>query len=523
MPPKQSPKTAESNMIEKVPLSGDELEKNRVSMLEMGDGKVGAAINHMIQSRFPILYIRTYEEKRVVEFFKCMSIYRGLDLFHWDCDRGLLNGQSKEKITCDDSEVNAGNPTAVLSYIVDHAAKQSVLLQKKKRPTGSLYLLLDFHLFLDEDRGVVPQVPRKFKEFAQTVSVSTIIIIAPTFNCPASLEKEVTLIDFPSPSYDEIKNSLAKMAFEIAGKLPGAAKEAKENEEDLVKAVSGLTLTEAENAYAMTIVCDKKFNIQTILSEKKQMIRKGGILEYRDSRFSMDDVGGLDNLKEWLLLRRLAFREDARQFGLPVPKGVLLLGIPGTGKSMICDALASVYEMPLLRLDFGAVFSAHVGDSENNIRQCLKTAEDVAPCVHGDTSIKINNSSKTIKQAFEDVVQNSKNEVSVFSGKDGHEIQTIVYTSPGCRLKIEGIVEEKIRDVRVKAIIRTKKKEKMIKIRTALGKEIIVTQDHLLMDNERKMRKAKDFCVGDSISTVDNNNMQGDIDTNVLDNKESEM
>ncbi|MHA2279337.1 MAG: AAA family ATPase [Promethearchaeota archaeon] len=95
----------------------------------------------------------------------------------------------------------------------------------------------------------------------------------------------------------------------------------------------------------------------------------------------MDDLGGLDTLKEWLTLRRLAFREDARQFGLPAPKGVLLIGVPGTGKSATCDALSHAYEMPLLRLDFGAVFSAHVGESEANIRLCLQTAEAISPAI----------------------------------------------------------------------------------------------------------------------------------------------
>lgn len=351
--------------------------KARDRTLAAGDGSIGLQINHMIKSRFRILYIRSHEEKRVREFFKDLTIYRGQELFQWDCDRGLRDGYSGEVISSDESEINDGDPTAILAHIIDHASRHSKPMREGKVPSGAIYMLLDFHHFLDG----FPPVERKLKEFAETVSTCTIVIIAPIFVCPPTLEKQVTLLDFPVPSHKEISATLKKLAKEISAQLPEASKEAKENEEDLVKAASGLTLTEAENAFAMSVVANKRFDIQTILDEKKQMIRKGGILEYRDSRFTFDDLGGIDTLKDWLILRRVAFKEDARDFGLPTPRGILILGIPGAGKSAVCDALASVYKMPLLRLDFGAVFSAHVGDSEANIRKCLAMAEAVSPSI----------------------------------------------------------------------------------------------------------------------------------------------
>ncbi len=299
--------------------------KARDRALSAGDGLVGNKINHMIKSRFRILYIRSHEERRVKDFFKDLTIYRGQELFQWDCDRGLVDGYNGERVASDASEINEGDPTAILSHIIDHATKHSKPMREGKVPSGAIYMLLDFHHFLDG----FPPVERKLKEFAETVSVCTIVIVSPVFVCPPTLDKQVTLIDFPVPSYKEINTSLQKLAKEISTQLPEAAKEAKEHEEDLVKAASGLTLTEAENAYAMSVVADKRFNIQTILDEKKQMIRKGGILEYRDSRFMFDDLGGLDTLKDWLKLRRVAFKEDARDFGIPAPKGMLICGIPG--------------------------------------------------------------------------------------------------------------------------------------------------------------------------------------------------
>lgn len=319
--------------VNEILLSDEVRDKAHKRMLGTGDGVVGDKINNMIKSRFRILYLRSHEELRVIDFFRDLTIYRGLELFQWDCDRGLMDSHSHEKITTDEAEVNEGDPTAILAHIIDHATKQSKAMRDQKKPSGAVYLLLDFHVFLDG----MPPVERKLKEFAETVSVCTIVIVSPDFVCPSTLEKEVTLVDFPVPSYAEINGSLQKLAREISTQLPEAAKEAKQNEENLVKAASGLTLNEAENAYAMSVVCDKRFNIQTILDEKKQMIRKGGILEYRESRFTLDDLGGLDTLKNWLSMRRLAFRDDARDFGLPAPKGVLLIGIPGCvlGKTKI--------------------------------------------------------------------------------------------------------------------------------------------------------------------------------------------
>ena len=306
-------------------ITDDVRRKARDRTLAAGDGSIGLKINHMIKSRFRILYIRSHEERRVREVFKDLTIYRGQELFQWDCDRGLRDGYSGEAVSSDESEINDGDPTAILSHIIDHASRHSKPMREGKVPSGAIYMLLDFHHFLDG----FPPVERKLKEFAETVSTCTIVIIAPIFVCPPTLEKQVTLMDFPVPSYKEINTSLQKLAKEISAQLPEASKEARENEEDLVKAASGLTLTEAENAYAMSVVADKRFSIQTILEEKKQMISKSGILEYRDSRFTFDDLGGIDTLKDWLILRRVAFKEDARDFGIPTPKGILILGIPG--------------------------------------------------------------------------------------------------------------------------------------------------------------------------------------------------
>jgi len=151
-----------------------------------------------------------------------------------------------------------------------------------------------------------------------------------------------------------------------------------------VNAALGLTRFEAENAFARVIVTDKKLDINdidAILEEKKQAIRKSRLLEYYESKEQFNNVGGLDCLKDWLSKRGVAFTQKAQEFGLPQPKGILLIGVQGCGKSLTAKAVASLWKLPLLRLDIGTVFSGIVGSSEENMRRAIKTAETLAPII----------------------------------------------------------------------------------------------------------------------------------------------
>ncbi len=352
-------------------------QKNKLK--QIGDGKVGMELMYLVSSRYKVLYVVSNEERRVIDCFRAISLAEGYNLYQWDFTRGMLESHSMLQVSSGDNEINE-LPAAALSWIIDKAKEDYELMRLKKARgcKGHIFMLLDFHNFL---RGCEPELERHIKHFSSIPSACCMVIVAPKFECPTSLEKEVTLIDFPYPSDFECRESLSMIKKDITAQFPKARKFAQEREEDLLKAVRGLTLTEAENAYAKTLVKHKNFDVPTILEEKKQIIRKSGILEYRESRFRFDDIGGLNTLKEWLNLRKMAFMEEARKYGLSAPKGVLLVGIPGTGKSMICDALAHCYEMPLLRLDMGAIFSSHVGESEHNMREVIKSAEAIAPVI----------------------------------------------------------------------------------------------------------------------------------------------
>jgi len=303
----------------------DDIIKYRTTLKEIGDGRIGRELFWHIKSRYRILYVRSAEENRVINAFKLIALSEGYNLYTWDCNRGMLDAFNKEQIAQEDNEIHK-SAEAALQHIVEQAKSDNEKMDGTNHPTGGhIYMLLDFHHELEES----PVLERLFKEFTSITSVSHIIIVSPIFVCPIALEKEFTLLDFPPPSRTEVNASLERMIPKIPIKFPQALKSARDNREEILKATTGLTVTEAENAYAKSLIKTKNFDIPSIIQEKEQIIRKSGVLECRSPRYTFDQVGGLGELKEWLILRRLAFEEEARLFGLAAPKGVLLVGIPG--------------------------------------------------------------------------------------------------------------------------------------------------------------------------------------------------
>ncbi|MEW5821551.1 MAG: AAA family ATPase, partial [Cyanobacteriota bacterium] len=245
----------------------------------------------------------------------------------------------------------------------------------------AIYVLKDINPFF-EDHKVV----RKLRDVyaAARKSYKNILILSTKFNIPDELNKEVTVVDFPFPSLPELEKKLDEIIRSVEANPNIQININPEVKEQLLKAALGLTLNEAENVFAKAIVKDKTLDeddVQEVLFEKQQHIRKTGILEYCPVTEKIDEIGGLEILKEWLVKRSKAFSFKAKQFGLPSPKGVLLLGVQGCGKSLCSKAMASIWNMPLLRLDVGRVFSSYMGSSEENIRNVIKISESVAPCI----------------------------------------------------------------------------------------------------------------------------------------------
>jgi ATP-dependent 26S proteasome regulatory subunit len=247
----------------------------------------------------------------------------------------------------------------------------------------ALYVFKDFHPFLKEHNIAVV---RRLREMAASLknTYKTIILVSPIFNLPPDLEKDITVIDFDLPGPREFNTLLDRIVNEVKSNLKLDTTQVPKVRELIVHSLMGLTISEGENVLAKALVQHHGFNaksVEVILSEKKQIIRKNGLLEYYDAQEDLNAVGGLDELKSWLLKRTVAFTDQARQFGLPAPKGILLLGVQGCGKSLMAKAISKIWKLPLLRFDVGKVFGSLVGSSEENVRRTIKIAESVSPVV----------------------------------------------------------------------------------------------------------------------------------------------
>jgi ATP-dependent 26S proteasome regulatory subunit len=332
--------------------------------------KVVRDIDVLIRSRYPLLYLITHEERRLEARLAGLAKAQKKPFYVWTATTGMQAGG--------DVSLGLSDTGVEDKSLVDPA--EAVQRIRTQGETG-IYLLKDFHPFLDD-----PHVVRRLRDACTDLqnSYKTILISAPTLNLPCELEKDVNIIDIPLPDFPELFEILKGVCDHVAAKDPNVVKLSADDARLLVRAAQGLTSTEAENVFAKAVVQDSVLDVrdvELVLAEKSQIVRKSGILEFYPSNYQMAQVGGLSNLKHWLEVRSEGYTDGAASFGLPAPKGMLLLGAPGTGKSLTAKAIASTWKMPLLRLDFGKIFSGIVGSSEENMRKALKIAEGVAPAV----------------------------------------------------------------------------------------------------------------------------------------------
>lgn len=318
----------------------------------------------LIRARYPLIYLVSWEEARIIERLKEIGDRQQKNFFLWTITRGLYRLEDD----CLKTDESTRDPLNALAYI-------------EKCPDPALFVFLDFHSFLT-DQAII----RKLRDLVNNLkdTYETLLILSPVLTIPVELEKELSVIDYDLPSYEEINELLDGIIQIVSRNQEVQVDLPLEVKERLVKAALGLTRSEAENAFARVIVEDKRLDvndIDAILEEKKQIIRKNKLLEYYESKEEFNNVGGLDCLKDWLVKRGAAFTKKAHEFGLPEPKGIMLIGVQGCGKSLTAKAVASIWKMPLLRLDIGAVFSGIVGSSEENMRRAIKTAESLAPII----------------------------------------------------------------------------------------------------------------------------------------------
>ncbi len=314
-------------------------------------------LRHLVQARYPLIAVVSGEEERVEAAIRDIQARLNTKASQ---PRKLLFWSITEGFTGDENH-DIRDPIKALTFIT-------------KFDDRALFVLRDFHPYL-KDPVVVRRVRDCHRAFKETDKPKNVLMLSATLKMPTELEKELVVVDFTLPDRAELRALIDQ--FRAAYRL--------DHDEEAVdrftEAALGLTYHEASYVLSKSLVRHRDFDIGTILSEKKAIIRKSGLLEYYESDQMFGDVGGLEVLKDWLKKRQNAFTQKARDFGLPVPKGILLIGIPGCGKSLTAKAVGALWQMPLLRLDVGKVFSGLVGSSEENIRKVIQTAEAVAPAV----------------------------------------------------------------------------------------------------------------------------------------------
>ena len=326
-------------------------------------------IETFIRARYPILYIITNEEMRVQNLVVEIAAKRQKKVFEWTFSNGIVPAGSSIQ-SQKSRNASTKDPIAALDQVIEQVEP-------------AIFLFKDFHPFLTKNNFAII---RKLKDIALHLknSFKTIILISPVMEIPAELDKEVTVINFPQPSKEDLGVMLDKIIAEVRDHKQIQIDLDEEGRDRLLQAALGLTLGEAENVFAKIIVQEQRLSgehVHEVFAEKQQIIRKSGLLEYYDASEDFSNIGGLSVLKDWLTKRAIAFTDEARAFGLPAPKGILLLGVQGCGKSLCAKAVSRRWQLPLLRFDMGRMFGSLVGSSEENVRRAIAVAESVAPAV----------------------------------------------------------------------------------------------------------------------------------------------
>lgn len=319
----------------------------------------------LLRAATPLIVIETEEERRAIELFKSALEQALRPLYQWSATTGLR----RVDLDLSDFGVNHAEPELVLEKIALNAEP-------------SIYLLLDFHPYLNDPLNV-----RKLRELAlrhQGVE-HTIVLISPSLKLPDELEGHSALMELHLPTTAALEKMVREEAFDWSRRHDGQrVRISREAMGDLMLNLRGLTLADARHLTRNAIFNDGAItasDIKSVMEQKFQLLNRGGVLSYEYDLVSFDDIAGLSVLKRWIRDRQKIFLSDENPYGLEPPKGVLLLGVQGCGKSMAAKAVASGFGVPLLRLDFGAIYNKYHGETEKNLRQSLRSAEVMEPCV----------------------------------------------------------------------------------------------------------------------------------------------
>ena len=315
-------------------------------------------LNLLLKARYPVLYISTFEEDRVeYTIRKAIKSTSNKAIYTWDFVEGYKTNPNNPRFA-------AKNPLQALE-----------LVEKLTADTPAIFILKDFNKFLNDI-----SISRKLRNLVRILKTQpkSLIIVATELDIPKELSDLITVLEFTLPTSNEIKKELLRLFESLNNDIDPKFLEI------LIRACQGLSIEKIRRALSKSIAQYGTINnatINLILIEKRQIISQTEILKFQDTTSQFIDIGGLETLKKWLATRKESFSEKAKIYGLPAPRGLLLAGIQGTGKSLTAKAIANEWQLPLLRLDIGRLFGGIVGESESRVRQMIQLSEALAPCV----------------------------------------------------------------------------------------------------------------------------------------------
>ena len=330
-------------------------------------------IQDAIQARDTLIFIETIEENEALLSIQAIGKAMNQSIIKWN------TVESFQDIT-PNGGIRAMTPMGSIDGLSEMLAEIS------EYSADAIFILQDVSFFMNErtDPERLANLIRNFKLLKRELRASkkTIILMGPAFNLPKELEDDFILISHNRPDKDQLHKIL--LSFIASNHFENRLTKDDSIRDLIIDAARGLTADQARSSFAKAIMKNGQLDakaIEFLLDQKKQIIQRNDMLEYYDADTTMDSVGGLDNLKNWLKKRKKAFSQKARDLGLPEPKGMLVFGVPGGGKSLTAKAVSGMWQMPLLRFDIGRVFGQFVGQSETNMREALNIAEAISPCI----------------------------------------------------------------------------------------------------------------------------------------------
>jgi hypothetical protein len=335
-------------------------------------------IRNYMKASYPLLWVKTHEEGRVTkEILHALAETTGnVNVYSWDSGNSLRkHGKSAKG---EDIWVKVSGDTGLMQLI------NYIRAWDPEKTGKNLVILKDFHFYLN-----TPQQIRDIRNAIDDLKRGTMIIItAPVIKIPTELEKDIQILDFALPDEAQLRDILTSVHAAVMAKYEANPEKGPQLSEEIaqsaVEAAKGLTSSEVHDAYALAIVENKSYNngfVISVFDEKVKQVKRHGLLEYIKPDENFDSIGGLDTIKNWISVRAKAYSPEARTFRLPYPKGILLCGCTGTGKTLLAKAIANKFGFPLFKLDVGALFGRLVGESEENFRKVTSTLDSLGRCV----------------------------------------------------------------------------------------------------------------------------------------------